>query len=344
MSTPPGHVLITRLSAIGDCVETLPVASAIKRVFPDTQVSWCISCAAHSLVRICPDVDNTIRVSKRWIREPSEWRRLRRIFRENPVDCVVDPQSLSKSAVLGWLSGAKTRIGLAKPMGRELAPWLSTSVVSGENFHLVDAQLRLLKPLGIENPGAEFRLDVPEDVLDWADQTVTNLVNCPSPVIMNPGAGWDSRLWPTDRFGQVAAWLKADYGLPTVVVWAGEREQTLAQEIVSCSDGAAVMAPDTDLIQLAAILSRAKVFLSSDTGPMHIAAAMGTRCLSLHGPTRPEMSGPYGEQHISIRKVAFDGPGRRGSDNTAMKAIEVADVCEQMSKLLSGESSGRMAA
>ena len=338
------HVLIVRLSAIGDCVLTFPVASAIKAAFPDVQVSWCVSCAAHSLLDICPDVDNVIRVSKRWVREPGEWRRIRRLFRSNPVDCVIDPQSLSKSALLGWLSGAKTRVGFTPPLGREFGPWLNTITINGENAHLADAQLRLLRPLGIENPVAEFRLSVPVDIQLWAKKIILDLTNHQAPFVVNPGAGWDSRLWPTERFGQVAAWMQSEFDRPTLVVWAGEKERMLAGEIVAASRGAATLAPDTDLIQLAAILSQAELFLSSDTGPMHIAAAMGTRCLSLHGPTPPELSGPHGDHHVSIRKVAYDGPGRRGADDSAMKAIGVSDVVEQLSIMMREQVIGRSVA
>lgn len=338
MSDKPYHILITRLSAIGDCVATLPLAAAIKQAMPHAKISWCVSCAAKQLLEICPDVDQVISVPKRYLRSPSELLMMRRLLREQPIDCVLDPQSLTKSATLGWLSKAPLRIGFSKPRGRELAPWLNTvAVQSDPDWHLIDAQAELLRPLDIVAKKPEFHLDIPADIVHWAEQHVLQSVDHPRPMIVNPGAGWDSRLWPTDRFAAVAAWLMQNHKIPTLVVWAGQREREFAEQIGAASAGAAVVAADTSLVQLAAVLKQANLFLSSDTGPMHIAVAVGTRCLSLHGPTRPEHSGPYGSQHLSIQKARVDGTSRerRAADNSAMQAISVADVCGGITQMLS---------
>lgn len=342
MSDKPNHVLITRLSAIGDCIATLPLAAAIRDALPSTKISWCVSCAAKQLLQICPDVDHVIPVSKRYLKEPSQWLTLRRVLRERPIDCVIDPQSLTKSAVLGRLSKAPLRIGFAKPRGRELAPWLhNVSIETEFGMHLIDAQAKLLEPLGIPSSEPTFRLNLPEQTVAWAKRQITEAVDHQRPVIMNPGAGWDSRLWPTDRFGKVAAWLKQQHQLPTLVVWAGEEERQMAEAIRDAASGAAVVAGETSLVELASLLMHAEVFISSDTGPMHLAVAVGTRCLSLHGPTRPEMSGPYGSQHLSIQKVCLEGGSRerRAAGNEAMQAISVADVCDGLTKMFAPHKS-----
>ncbi|SRR6056297_207331 len=337
MSDRPYHVLISRLSAIGDCVLTLPVATALKKAIPEVRVSWVVSSAGSQLIECCPDVDDVFRISKRWLREPREWRRLRQHFREWPVDAVIDAQSLTKSAMIGLAVGARTRVGFCKPQGREFAPMINTIGVPIRDCHLADGQLRLLTPLGIPAEPAEFRLDLPPSSREWAESQLTQLVGHRSPIIMNPGAGWESRLWPVDRFGRVAAWLQDEYGTPTVVVWGDPQEQRLAEEIAEESGGAAVVAPETDLVQLAAMLKAADSFLSSDTGPMHIAAAVGTRCISMHGPTRPEKSGPYGPQHIRLCNARLKGSSRtrRRADNRAMLAIAVEDVCDAFVELFS---------
>ncbi|QDV69929.1 Lipopolysaccharide heptosyltransferase 1 [Rosistilla carotiformis] len=341
MSNNPYHILITRLSAIGDCIATMPLAAAIKQAMPQSKITWAVSCAAKQLLDICPDVDRVIVVPKRYLRQPSELLAMRRMLRQEPIDCVLDPQSLTKSAALGWLSGARLRIGFAKPRGRELAPWLNTVSVDGDpERHLIDAQATLLKPIDIVPSKPQFHLNIPDETLAWAKQHVQECVDHPSPVIINPGAGWDSRLWPTERYAEVATWLHREHQIPTLVVWAGDRERGFAEEICSASNGIAKVAGDTSLVQLAAVLKQAKLFLSSDTGPMHLAVAVGTRCLSLHGPTRPELSGPYGPQHLSIQKARFDGSSRerRGADNWSMQAIPVAEVCAGLTQMLSMSS------
>ncbi|MEZ6088314.1 MAG: glycosyltransferase family 9 protein [Pirellulaceae bacterium] len=342
MKNQPEHILITRLSAIGDCIATLPLAAAIRDAMPDVRISWAVSCAAKDLLNICPDIDCVIPVSKRYLKEPRNLGTLRRTLREHAVDCVIDPQSLSKSAVLGRLSGAPLRIGFAQPRGRELAPWLNNVSIRAEaGMHLIDAQAKLLEPLGIKPTEPTFRLNVPEPTVAWAIEHVAERVDHHRPVIMNPGAGWDSRLWPTDRFGKVAAWLKQQHQLPTLIVWAGEEERRMAEEIRKASSGAAIVAGETSLVELAALLMRAEVFISSDTGPMHLAVAVGSRCLSLHGPTRPEMSGPYGSRHLSIQKQYVEGGSRerRSAGNEAMQLICVADVCDGLTKMLSKHKS-----
>ncbi|WP_417745252.1 glycosyltransferase family 9 protein [Rosistilla oblonga] len=341
MSDKPYNLLITRLSAIGDCIATLPMAAAIKAAMPNARITWAVSCAARQLLEICPDVDRVISVPKRYLRTPSDLMAMRRQLREQPLDCVLDPQSLTKSAALGWMSNAPLRIGFAKPRGRELAPWMNTvSVDSAPELHVIDAQAELLRPLDIVPGKPQFNLNIPDDVSQWAKQHVMESVGDPNPVIMNPGAGWDSKMWPAERFGQVAAWLRNEHKIPTLIVWAGQRERELAEQIRQVSGDAAVLAADTSLVQLAAVLKQAKLFLSSDTGPMHLAVAVGTRCVTLHGPTRPELSGPYGSEHLSIQKARFDGTSRqrRSADNWSMRAIEVVDVCAGLTQMLSRSS------
>jgi ADP-heptose:LPS heptosyltransferase len=138
-----------------------------------------------------------------------------------------------------------------------------------------------------------------------------------------------------DRFAAVAAHLGKKHHLPSVVVWAGQEEHSWAKGIVEGSQGQAVLAPNTTLRELAALTRAASLFVSADTGPLHLAAASGTPCVALFGPVAAERNGPYGSEHISVQRVCLTGSSRkrRGASNESMRAISVADVtaaCDQV--------------
>ena len=155
--------------------------------------------------------------------------------------------------------------------------------------------------------------------------------------IINTGAGWPSKLWPAARFAAVAAHLGAAWHLPTLVVWAGQAEQEIGLQIVAAAQGSAQLAPPTTLPELAALARRAKLFISSDTGPLHLAAAVDTPCVGLFGPWPAEVHGPYGPGHIALQKARFAGStrGRRTAPPQLMEAITVADVCQACDQILS---------
>jgi ADP-heptose:LPS heptosyltransferase len=299
-------------------------------------VGWVVQGVAATLLEGHPAVDTVHKVKRGWLKSYGMASQLRNELREQQYDLVLDVQSLTKSAVAGWLSGARTRIGFARPLARELAPWFATELVESEQEHVVQKYLEILKPLGIEAPQVEFQIPHrPDDVATVSrmlrDLHLQGIPFC----VINPGAGWDSKLWPARRFGEVARALNDRHRIPSLVVWAGEREQLWAEEIVSVSGGRAVMAPDTSLNELAEILRHASFFLGSDTGPLHLAAAVGTPCVSMYGPTRPSICGPYGQGHIALQEYYQDGTSRqrRGTDNSAMQAIStdaVINACDQM--------------
>ena len=332
----PLRVLISRLSAIGDAVLTMPLACAIKDHDPDAFVAWVAEPAAAEMLRGHACIDELITVRKGWLKSPATVRDLRQQLRALQCDVAIDPQSLTKSSLTGWLSGARQRIGFDASQGRELALWLNRSKLPRAKDHLVDAQLQLLAPLGIEDPVARF--DVPHDAAaDAVARTYIQAAGLAEGFAMiNPGAGWDSRLWPVARFATVARYLGQEHGLPTVVVWAGGKEHHFAESIVDGSGGYASMAPDTSLRELTAITRQARMFVSADTGPLHIAAATGVPCVGLYGVTDAEHSGPYGDQHRVLQGPfqEMSSRKRRATTNDAMRAITAEQACEACDQLL----------
>ena len=131
-----------------------------------------------------------------------------------------------------------------------------------------------------------------------------------------------------------------------MVTWAGEEERRWGEAIAGQAQGAAVLAPSTSLIELAAVLRKARMFVGSDTGPLHLAAAMGTRCVGLFGASLSGACGPYGNGHIGLQVAVDESPGRkkRGAANWAMRMIGVADVCQACDRILNeGRSGGDLA-
>jgi lipopolysaccharide heptosyltransferase I len=336
MSDPrPLRILISRLSAIGDCVLTMPMLCAIRDHFPNAHIAWVTQGGPATLLEGHDALDELIVVSRRWMKSPAEILSLRNRLLAGRFDITIDPQGLTKSSLITWLSGATRRIGFRIPRGRELSRCLNRELVPSTSKHLVDAQLELLKPLGIEN--MKVRFDSP--IVSGIERRVASMLDelhlgCDF-VAINSGASWGSKLWSTERYGHVARCLGERHEVPSLVCWGEPQERVWAEEIVGCSGGRAVLAPRTTLPELASILRRARMFVGSDTGPMHIAAAGGTPCVGLYGTTRPEVSGAYGPQHVHIQKRYQDGTGaqRRRANNDAMLDIDADSVvaaCEQI--------------
>jgi len=339
------RILITRLSHIGDCIHTFPVATALRERFPDALIGWAVERAAAPLLENHEAVDELIVLQRGWLKSPSRVWRLRRQLRRLDFDVSIDPQTLTKSAIVGWLSGAKMRIGFSGKDGREFSKWLNNRLVWRTAPHVVDRYLQLLKPLGVESPKARFCVPVDEaaDALVAGFVRKNDLSN--GFAAINPGAGWDSKLWPADRYAAVAAHLGQAWSLPSVIVWAGDREQAWARQIVSGAGGHALLAPPTTLNELASLLRAARLFVGSDTGPLHLAAAVGTRCVALFGPTPVWQCGPYGPGHVAIQQIYHEASSRerRNADNAAMRAIQVGAVCDGCDQILGSQSTERAA-
>lgn len=336
-------ILITRLSHIGDCVLTLPLVNRIKDRYPDSTITWAIESPTQKLLAGQTAVDEFFVVPKRWMKQPSCWFDLRRQFRKRNFDIAIDPQGITKSAMLGWLSGAKTRIGIKGQWGRELSPWLNNRLVETRDTHLADRSLELLSAIeGFGDPANETRYAFPIDpaAVEFCKSFLSES-GLNSFSVINPGASWASKRWDNQRFGSVGSWLFRHQGIRSVITWAGSEEQAMATEIAEFDPSAFVIAPQTNLPQLAAMLSLATLFIGCDTGPLHIAAAVGTPCVGLYGTTRPQDSGAWPwavpTPHVAVQKWHQSGScrKRRSAQNDAMMDILAADVfaaCEQSLK------------
>jgi lipopolysaccharide heptosyltransferase I len=329
------RILITRLSHIGDCVLTMPLACALRRALPRAYIAWAVEKPSDQLLAHHPALDQVWTIPRGWLRRRRAIVKLAKELKEERFDLVFDPQSLTKSAALGWLARAPKRIGMARPNGRELAPWLNNVALPTHCDHLVDRTLELMKGVGVEDRHAEFRFPIPPDALQYiaSHRTKTR----PAPLVaLNPGGTWRSKQWELDRYAEVARFARDKLQLDVWVTWAGADERRMADQIADLSCGAAEAAPPTDLRQLTALLAHSVMFVGGDTGPMHIAAAVGTPCVALFGPTRPCDSGPYGAQHETLQAWYQSGScrARRTANNDAMRDIRVEDVCAAVERVV----------
>lgn len=353
----PQHVLITRLSAIGDCILTLPLAVKIKQLWPDCRITWAVDCAAATLLEQHPAIDEVFRVPKGWLGRPKLWQGLRGELQQRQFDLVFDPQGLSKSSLLGRLSASPLRVGFDYSHARELAPWTSTHRIRRTARHMVDTYLQLLSPWCELSPGAgEFQMPVFEQAAARVEHTLQELelsylpnlqTSCdanhnPSAasgqrwVAMNVGAGWISKRWPPERYGWIAQQLWQRHNLRSLVVWAGDEEQAMAEQVIAQGGGAALAAPPTTLRELVEVIRRCELLITSDTSPLHMASAVNTPCVGLFGPTWADEVGPYGNQHIAIQSTVLPDK-RRGARRTltsSINAIEISEVLHGCSQLI----------
>ncbi len=301
------NILIVRLGAMGDIVHAIPFAAALRAEMPYARIDWLVDVKHRELVDLVPIVSRRIAISTRGLSAARPRRQLLaaiRDLRAARYDVAFDLQGLVKSAVLARLAGAGQTVGFARAHLREAAAALfySRTAAADDTGHVIRKNLALLEAIGLHDARIRFPLTVPPSPV--ADAIRERLGRGPERhfVVVNPGAAWPNKQWPAEAFGAVAAGLHASRGLRTLVLW-GPGEQPLAHAVVDASNGAAEMAPPTGIKDLVAIARVASLFISGDTGPLHVAAAVGTPLVALFGPTRPERNGPIAENDLVLSRA-----------------------------------------
>jgi lipopolysaccharide heptosyltransferase I len=306
--------LIVRLGALGDVVHAIPVAAALRRAFPSAKIDWLVSAAHHEILQIVPVVDRRLVIRDRGGETGGESAGASlasavRELRRAKYDVTLDLQGLLKSALLARCSGAARVIGFASPYAREgLARLFYTDAYDPgrggmydprETRHVVEINLGLLQVLGL-NPGTP---EFPIQRVESATARCASERAVGRYALLNPGAAWPNKRWPAARFGALAAALRERHGLMSVALW-GPGEEALADEIIATSRGAAVPSGRTTIADLVALARGAAVMVSGDTGPTHIASAVGTPLVGIYGPTRPARNGPMAPEDITVSRDA----------------------------------------
>jgi heptosyltransferase-1 len=305
------RVLIVRLGALGDVVHAIPVAAALRRTFPAARIDWLVSAKHAEILDLVTVLDCRLAVNDRAGSSGGQslWHAVGEVRRTH-YDVVLDLQGLIKSAVLAKLSGAPRVIGFTSSYAREgLARMFYSEAYDpgrgglydpSDTRHVVRINLGLLTRLGIEVTAPEFPIaDVDSPAARWAvDQTRGRYA------LLNPGAAWPNKRWPPARFGQLARELRARHEIMSVALW-GPGEETLAKEVVEAADGAALLSPKTTVADLVALARGARVMVSGDTGPTHVAVAVGTPVVGIFGPTRASRNGPLVPRDIAVSREAI---------------------------------------
>ena len=294
--------LIIRLGSLGDVVHGIPAAAALRQRHPQAQIDWLVDPRYTPLLDLVECLDHCIPFDPRDLARGrrAAWATVRDLRRAR-YDAVLDLQGLVKSAVLARLVSARRTIGLPRRHLREPLARLfySDAPDPGPAAHVIHRSLGLLAPLGVEDAAVRFPIAIPRTPA--AAQAVER-VGSRAFALLNPGAAWPNKRWPADRFGAAAAGLYAEYGLPSLVLW-GPGEHTLAEAVAAAANGAAVVAPETTIADVVAIARAARVMVSGDTGPLHIAGAVGTPVVALFGPTFAERNGPWSPRDVVIART-----------------------------------------
>jgi len=311
-------VAIVKLSSLGDVVHALPVAATLRARLPEARLTWIVERREAAVLVGHPALDEVVTVDTRgWRRSRSPaalagaagaLQELARHLAGARFDVALDLQGLIKSGILVALTRAPLRIGFHAWSCREPLGALFTNrrVPRPHGVHVVEQYLALAVALGIGEPVIDFRLPSDPAAESNVDEFfgISGMKPRNRVVVLNPGAGRPSKRWPAERFRALAARLASEVGAHVVVAW-GPGEEALARTIAGQSGSRVVLGPPTNLAQLIAVLRRASLLVAADTGPLHLAAALGTPCLGLYGPTDPSRNGPYGPGHRTLR--AADG-------------------------------------
>jgi heptosyltransferase-1 len=302
LSEIPKHLrlLVVRLGAMGDILHSMPAVTALRQAHPEWVIGWAIEpqwrglfCANGCEPRTptMPLVDRLHMVpAKKWAKSPLhpatllDIRRVRSELRAVRYDIAVEMQGAVRAAMVARWARTSRVIGEAQPR-ESVAKWFFDEKVATHGVHVIEQSLEVANAIFGENLPMTLPL-LPRDPA--ADAMAAELQQ--PYVLLSPGAGWGAKRWPADRYGAVARQLaQAGYG---VVINSGPAEEYLAREIVESSGGAARVLT-LDMAELIAVTRRASLAIAGDTGPLHLACALGRPVVGIFGPTDPARNGPF---------------------------------------------------
>ena len=302
------RILIVKTSALGDVVHALPVLGALRRHVPAARIAWVVEEWIAPMLAGHPDLDEVIPVRLgAWRKRPFAaatlhgLSRLRSQISSFAPEVALDLMGNHKAGALAALSFADRRIGLSRPFRREpsSAIWINEGVPlpEGRSVHAVDRMLAVLRGLGLPEEPADFQ---PEKILAAPRIAEAAPGMAGRFALLHPGAGGGNKRYPARGWGEALATLHKETGLASRVA-SGPGDEALALEIVQASEGAARPVP-AEIPAFAALARRAEIVLGGDSGPTHLAHALGRPVLMVMGPTDPLLHGPYGAPHLALAK------------------------------------------
>jgi heptosyltransferase I len=323
--------VVVRLGSLGDIVHTFPAVAGLRESFPSAEIIW----LTHP--RWLELVSSSGLPTEIWpvdSRDLASVRQVVRKLRARKFDAAIDYQGLWKSALLPFLGGAGKRIGFSSETIREYGvPILYTDAVNCQAVHIADQNGELSLRAGAKQAVGPVFLRVAEsDVAKVrADLAKENLGRY---IVLSPGGGWRAKCWPADRFGALCRKLREELGLCCVVNY-GPGEESLVAAVQESSAEPKPTAYDGEIGTLMALLRDAQCIVGGDTGPLHLAVALGTPAVALFGPTDPSRNGPYPSQQIVLRSPkAITTYGRSNSTDPSLLGLSVDEVFEAVKRRL----------
>ena len=346
--TAPERILIVKLSAIGDVVHSLPFLEVVKRTWPQAGIDWVVEEAAAPIVLGHPALDRV------WVSRRKAWQRaltkgpgraaaareaaaFAGALRREPYDLVVDLQGLFKSGVITGLARGRRKVGMSG--AREGSAFFLTEAPVPVDYetHAMLRYLEVARALGCDTSvwdgvipvGAKDREEV-ERLFEEHRWGLRPLV------ALNPMAKWATKLWEPERFGALADRIGSELQADIAFTGGPEDRGVIEAILGGMSHPAANLAGRTGLKTLAWLYRRAALLVCTDTGPMHMAAAMGCPVVALFGPTAPWRTGPYGPQHRVVRTGIACSPcfRKRCEERTCMRRITVESVFAEVAEAL----------
>ena len=362
-------ILLIKLSAVGDVIHTIPVLNKLRRRYPSAQLDWLVTPAIAELLRHNPAITNVIEFaredwSRPWTPAPFvSYARLAAKLRANGYDLVIDMHGQFRTAVFALATGAPVRIGFDRPrargwgasprtfsaearkhawQGAREGSWLAYTdhiPVPTLDLHAVDRYLSVGPILGLEEDPPDFSFPIPQAASANIESLLHRHDIAGAPLVaMAPGTIWETKHWGTDKFAEVARhFLQKGFA---VALMGSRRERVVCEEVARLAPGSVDVAGETTLTELAALVRRSAISVTNDSGPMHLAVALGRPVVSVFGPTDPIWIGPYGRADAVLRAGVPCSPcllrqlSRCRYDHVCMENVSAPAVIERMERVL----------
>jgi ADP-heptose:LPS heptosyltransferase len=316
-----------RLGSLGDIVHSFPAVAALRETFPDKKIVWLTHRRWHALVEAAG------LASEIWELDPRSLDSIgvmRKKIRNGGFSVSIDYQGLWKSAALPFLAGVPRRIGFSSDSVREFGvPLLYTDKVKVSAVHVAEKNGELSVRAGSGKRLGTFSMAVQRE----EKQSVSNMLRSygiDRYVVLSPGGGWISKCWPSERFGQLALRLSREHGMQSVINF-GPGEESLARRVVAAAGDAKPFPFSAGFGELMALLQGARCVIAGDTGPMHLADALGTSVVAIFGPTDPARNGPFlGKKTVLRANNVASTYKRRDTPHPSLLEIGVDDVMNAM--------------
>lgn len=334
MTDPEERFLVVRLTALGDILHTVPAVAALRAAHSNAKIDWVVERKWAPVLEGSPALNDVIAFDRR-----SVWGALECVerLRETRYGCAIDFQGLYKSSILAGLSGAARRIGFERDWAREgNAAMFYTERVVPSGRHVAELNYSLAEQAGASRPAEpEYPLRVPAGGAASVRARLHEAGVTGEYVVVGPGGSWRAKCWPAERFGAFCRALEQSHGLRVVLI-QGPGEKSVVDEVVRAAAPArpTILAPTIE--ELMGLVAHARCVVAVDSGPLHLAASLGTPVVGLYGPTDPARNGPFAPGAVIVHKAQAEEISykRRSDYSAAMLRIGVGDVLAAMGALL----------